>query len=180
MTWTKRRMDWQAIAPTVAKALPGQRRRVADYNRPMVPAAPAGRAAGFTLIEIMVVIVILGVLAALVVPRVLERPDEARAVAAKSDVAALMQALKLYRLDNQRFPTANQGLAALVTRPEQAPLPPNWKPNGYLERLPKDPWGNPYQYLNPGLHGEIDVFSFGADGQPGGTGLDAEIGSWDL
>ena len=117
---------------------------------------------GFTLIEIMVVIVILGILAALVVPRIIERPDEARVIAAKNDIAAIMQALKLYRLDNQRYPTTEQGLT------------------GYLERLPKDPWGNPYQYLSPGLHGEIDVFSFGADGQPGGTGFDADIGSWDL
>jgi general secretion pathway protein G len=135
---------------------------------------------GFTLIEIMVVIVILGVLAALVVPRVLERPDEARAVAAKSDIASIMAALKLYRLDNQRYPSTEQGLAALVTRPETPPVPPNWKPGGYLEKLPKDPWGRPYQYLNPGLKGEIDVLSYGADGQPGGTGADADIGSWDL
>src|SRR5437762_9101672 len=138
------------------------------------------RTHGFTLIEILVVIVILGVLAALVVPRVIERPDEARVVAAKSDIATIMQALKLYRLDNQRYPTAEQGLNALVARPTQLPAPPNWKPNGYLERLPKDPWGQPYQYLNPGLRGEIDVFSFGADGQPGGTGVAADIGSWDL
>jgi general secretion pathway protein G len=135
---------------------------------------------GFTLIEVLVVIVILGILAALVVPRVLERPDEARAVAAKSDIASLLSALKLYRLDNQRYPTTDQGLSALVTRPTMAPLPPNWKPNGYLDRLPNDPWGHPYQYLNPGVRGEIDVFSFGADGAPGGAGIDADIGSWDL
>jgi len=137
-------------------------------------------AAGFTLIEIMVVIVILGVLAALVVPKVLERPDDARAIAARSDIATIMQALKLYRLDNQRYPTGEQGLNALFAKPETAPVPPNWKPGGYLERLPKDPWQNPYQFLNPGLRGEVDVFSFGADGQPGGTGKDADIGSWDL
>src|SRR5437899_10663665 len=143
---------------------------------------PVGRVQtrGFTLIEIMVVIVILGVLAALVVPRVLDRPDEARAFAAGSDIATIIQALKLYRLDNQRYPTTEQGLNALVAKPEQPPLPPNWKPGGYLERLPKDPWRNDYQYLNPGLKGEVDVFSFGADGQAGGSGVDSDIGSWDL
>jgi general secretion pathway protein G len=144
-----------------------------------VPLRPA-RPRGFTLIEIMVVIVILGVLAALLVPRVLDRPDEARVVAAKSDVAAIMQALKLYRLDNQRYPTVEQGLAALVAKPATDPVPPNWKPNGYLEKLRDDPWGRPYQFLNPGLKGEVDVFSLGADGKRGGTGVDADVGSWDL
>jgi general secretion pathway protein G len=136
------------------------------------------RIRGFTLIEIMVVIVILGVLAALIVPQIISRPDEARVVAARQDIATLMQALKLYRLDNQRYPTSEQGLQALVTKPTVAPAPPNWKTGGYLERLPKDPWGRPYQYANPGLHGEIDVYSFGADGQPGGEGFDADVGSW--
>ena len=135
---------------------------------------------GFTLLEVMVVVVILGILAVLVVPKIISRPDEARVIAAKQDIASLMQALKLYRLDNQRYPSTEQGLQALVVKPANAPLPPNWKAGGYVERLPRDPWGNPYQYLNPGLHGEIDVFSFGADGAPGGEGNDADIGSWNL
>ena len=135
---------------------------------------------GFTLIEIMVVVVILGVLAALIVPKVMGRPDEARVTAARQDISSLMQALKLYRLDNQRYPSTEQGLAALVERPAGEPQPKNWKPGGYLERLPNDPWGNPYQFLNPGVHGEIDVFSLGADGLPGGEGVDAEVGSWSL
>jgi general secretion pathway protein G len=133
---------------------------------------------GFTLIEVMIVIVILGVLAALIVPKVMSRPDEARIVAARQDIATLMQSLKLYRLDNRRYPTSEQGLAALVKKPEVDPMPTNWK--SYVERLPLDPWGNPYQYLNPGLNGEIDVFSYGGDGKPGGEGTDADIGSWQL
>ena len=133
---------------------------------------------GFTLVEIMVVVVILAVLAALVVPRVVGRTDEARAVAAKQDIASTMQALKLYRIDNSRYPSNQQGLAALVTRPTTEPLPVNWK--SYLDKLPSDPWGKTYLYLNPGVHGEIDVFSLGADGQPGGDGADADIGSWQL
>jgi general secretion pathway protein G len=138
------------------------------------------RSRGFTLIEIMVVIVILGILAALVVPSVLSRTDDARIVAAKSDLAAIRQALKLYRLDNQRYPTAAQGLRALVEKPADPPAPPNWKPGGYLEKLPRDPWGHDYLYLNPGLKGDVDVFTYGADGQQGGTGADGDIGSWDL
>jgi general secretion pathway protein G len=138
------------------------------------------RIRAFTLIEVMVVIAILAVLAALIVPKVMSRPDEARVVAARQDIASLLQALKLYRLDNLRYPTTEQGLAALVTRPTLAPVPPNWKSGGYLERLPRDPWGHPYQYLSPGLHGEVDVFSFGADNAPGGEGFDADIGSWNL
>jgi general secretion pathway protein G len=128
----------------------------------------------------MVVIVILGVLAALIVPSVISRPEEARAVAARQDIATIVQALKLYRLDNHRYPTAGQGLQALVTAPTVPPLAPNWKSGGYLERLPKDPWGHQYLYLNPGVRGEIDVFSYAADGAQGGTGRDADIGSWDL
>ena len=138
------------------------------------------RFAGFTLIEVMVVIAILAILAALIVPKVMSRPDEARVVAARQDIAALMQALKLYRLDSKRYPTTEQGLQALVAKPSQAPVPDNWKAGGYVERLPMDPWGKPYQYLNPGLHGEIDVFSYGADGALGGEGFDADIGNWSL
>ena len=131
---------------------------------------------GFTLIELMVVLVIIGVLAALIVPNVLDRADDARVTAAKTDIANINQALKLYRLDNQRYPTAEQGLQALVVKPTTGPAPQNWKP--YLEKLPNDPWGNPYQYLNPGVKGPIDIMSFGADGQAGGEGKDADIGSW--
>jgi general secretion pathway protein G len=134
------------------------------------------RAAGFTLIELMVVLVIIGVLAALIVPNVLDRADDARVTAARTDVNRLVQALKLYKLDNQRYPTSEQGLQALVTKPTAGPTPPNWKP--YIDKLPTDPWGHPYQYANPGVKGEIDVYSFGADGVVGGEGKDADIGSW--
>jgi general secretion pathway protein G len=137
---------------------------------------PLHRPKGFTLIELMVVLVIIGVLAALIVPNVLDRTDDARGTAARTDVNNLMQALKLYKLDNQRFPSTEQGLNALTARPTTAPVPPNWR--RYLDKLPSDPWGRPYQYLNPGLHGEVDVLSLGADGQPGGEGKDADIGSW--
>ena len=133
---------------------------------------------GFTLIEIMVVVVIMGVLAALLVPRLMGRTDDARIIAAKQDIATLMQALKLYRLDNQRYPTNEQGLQALINKPSGGPMPPNWKAGGYLDRLNKDPWGNPYEYRSPGSHGEVDLYSYGADGKPGGTGNDADIGSW--
>jgi general secretion pathway protein G len=135
---------------------------------------------GFTLIEIMVVVVILAILAALIVPKLMSRPDEARVIAAQQDIRAIVQALKLYRLDNLRYPSTEQGLAALVKAPGIPPLPTNWKAGGYLERLHKDPWGNEYQFLSPGIRADIDVFSFGADGIPGGEAFDAEIGSWDL
>ena len=124
----------------------------------------------------MVVLAIIGVLAALIVPNVLGRADDARITAARTDVGNLMQALKLYKLDNQRFPTAAQGLNALIAKPSTEPVPGNWKP--YLDKLPNDPWGRPYQYMNPGIKGEADVLSFGADGQAGGEGNNADIGSW--
>ncbi len=134
------------------------------------------RQRGFTLIELMVVLAIIGVLAALIVPNVLGRADDARVTAARTDVGNLMQALKLYKLDNQRYPSAEQGLNALIAKPTTEPVPGNWKP--YLDKLPADPWGRPYQYMNPGLKSEVDVLSFGADGQSGGEGNNADIGSW--
>lgn len=133
---------------------------------------------GFTLIEVMVVVVILGILAALIVPKVMSRPDEVRIIAAKQDIAALAQALKLYKLDNLVYPSTEQGLQALVIKPATLPLPTNWKPGGYVERLPKDPWGRDYLYLNPGRQGEFDIYSVGADGEPGGEGGNADIGNW--
>ncbi|MDE2119203.1 MAG: type II secretion system major pseudopilin GspG [Betaproteobacteria bacterium] len=134
------------------------------------------RARGFTLIELMVVLVIMGILAALIVPNIIGRTDEARVTAAKTDIGTIMQALKLYKLDNGIYPTQQQGLQALIVKPGTPPVPGNWKP--YLEKLPNDPWGRNYQYLNPGVHGPVDVFSYGADGKPGGEGVDADIGSW--
>ncbi|MGB2817111.1 MAG: type II secretion system major pseudopilin GspG [Burkholderiaceae bacterium] len=150
---------------------------------PRFPFAVRTRLArGFTLIEIMVVITILGVLAALIVPRVVGRTDDAKIAAAKQDIASIMQALKLYRLDNGRYPTTDQGLLALIAKPTAEPVPSNWKQGGYIERstVPTDPWGEPYKYLNPGIRGEIDVFSLGRDKTNGGEGPDADIGSWAL
>jgi general secretion pathway protein G len=142
------------------------------------PFAAGPRTGGFTLIEILVVITIIGILAALIVPRIMDRPDQARATAARADVNAIMSALKLYKLDNGTYPTNEQGLLALVKKPDRGDIPRNWKPGGYLEKLPSDPWGSDYQYLNPGIRGEVDVFSLGADRKPGGEGYDADIGSW--
>lgn len=134
------------------------------------------RTRGFTLIELLVVLVIIGVLGALIVPNLFSGLDDARSTAARTDINTLMQGLKRYKLDNQRFPSAEQGLDALVHKPTTGAVPPNWKP--YLDKLPNDPWGKPYQYLSPGVRGEIDVFSFGADGQAGGEGKNGDIGSW--
>jgi general secretion pathway protein G len=133
---------------------------------------------GFTLIELLVVIFIMGVLAALVVPKVMSRPDEARITATKVDITTITQQLNIYKMDNGRYPSTEQGLAALVKKPTIAPIPENWKSEGYINRVPKDPWGTPYQYLQPGVHGAIDVFSFGADRAAGGEGNDADIGNW--
>ena len=134
---------------------------------------------GFTLIELLVVVAILGILAAIVVPQIMDRPDEAKRVAARADIAAIVQALKLYRLDNGSYPTTDQGLMALVQKPTTNPVPPNWNAKGYLTKMPKDPWGGDYQYLSPGVKGEIDVFSLGSDHARGGEGNAADIGNWD-
>lgn len=140
------------------------------------------RARGFTLIEIMVVIVILGILATLIMPRIMSRPEEARIVKAKQDIRAIESALELYRLDSGFYPTTDQGLAALVKQPASDPVPPNWKQGGYLKKVPVDPWGRPYQYLNPGTHGDIDVFSEGpiAGNKNAGNGSNetTQIGNW--
>ena len=143
---------------------------------PKSPIRPARPARGFTLIELLVVLVIIGVLGALIVPNLFSSLDDARVTAARTDINTLTQALKRYKLDNQRYPSSEQSLDALVKKPTVGAVPPNWKP--YLDKLPADPWTRPYQYLNPGVRGEIDVFSFGADGQPGGEDKNADIGSW--
>ena len=133
---------------------------------------------GFNLFEIMVVVVILGLLATFIIPKIAGRPDEARVIKAKSDIQTLETALDLYRLDNGNYPSTDQGLEALVERPSGEPIPRNYRDGGYIKRLPPDPWQHPYQYLYPGDHGELDIFSYGADGKPGGEGVDAEIGNW--
>ncbi len=162
------------------------------YHRAVVPAlcsdfthsmpnlkTRAAAQAGFTLIEIMVVVVILGILAAVIVPNIMTKPDEARVVKAKQDIASLESGLNMYKLDNFYYPSTQQGLEALVARPGGDPPARNWR-QPYVKQLPKDPWGNAYQYLQPGQHGEYDLFTFGKDGKPGGDGFEADIGSWDL
>lgn len=136
---------------------------------------------GFTLIELMVVIVILGILAGLIVPRIMGRPEEARRMKARVQMESMETALKLYKLDNGSYPSTDQGLEALVQAPTVGQLPKKWREGGYLDkgRVPKDPWDNDYVYLSPGLHGDLDLMSYGADGQPGGEGKDEDINSWE-
>jgi general secretion pathway protein G len=160
----------------------------ADYARSglrktgkTVAAPPtARRDAGFSLLELMVAVIILSILALTIIPRVIDRPDQARVARARSDIAALEQAVRLYRLDNFAYPTTEQGLRALVEKPNTGPEPKNYPSGGYLDRLPSDPWGAEYQYLQPGIHGDVDIFTLGADGASGGTGTAADIGTWNL
>lgn len=146
-------------------------------HAPAIPAR-AAREAGFSLLELMVVVVILSILALVIAPRIMDRPDQARIARVRTDLNVLESAVSIYRLDNYTYPTTDQGLRALVERPATDPVPPNWAQNGYIDRLPQDPWGRPYQYLQPGLHGPVDIFSLGADGVAGGEGVNADIGTW--
>lgn len=133
---------------------------------------------GFTLIEVMVVVVIMAILAAIIVPKIMSRPDQAKIVKVKQDIASISDALDLYRLDNGRYPTQSQGLQALVSKPTVAPIPDNYSPDAYLKQMPVDPWGHPYHYQIPGTHGPVDIFTYGEDNKPGGTGMGAERGNW--
>ena len=135
---------------------------------------------GFTLIEIMVVVVILGILAAIVVPRLLDEPERARRTSAATQIRSLEEALGMFRLDNGYYPSTEQGLQALVTPPTIGRIPTRYKDGGYIRRIPDDPWGNPYVFLSPGVHGDYDLLSYGADGQSGGEGDNADIGNWNL
>lgn len=145
-----------------------QRRQILGSNR------------GFTLIEIMVVVVILGILAGIVVPRLLDRPEEARRTKAQVQIKSLEEALGLYKLDNGSYPTTEQKLDALVSKPEVGRIPSRYREGGYLKKVPVDPWGTPYVFLSPGIHEEYDIISYGADGEPGGEGKNADINSWEL
>lgn len=146
--------------------------------------APPGtrRAAGFTLIELMVVIVILGILAGLIVPRIMGRPEEAKQLKAKLQIESLETSLQLYKLDNGVYPSTEQGLQALIEPPTTGNVPQKWREGGYVEkgRLPKDPWANEFVYLSPGAHGDFDLISYGADGVPGGEGRDKDINNWEI
>lgn len=133
---------------------------------------------GFTLVEVMVVVVIMAILAAIIVPKIMSRPDQAKAVKARQDIASIGDALDLYRLDNGQYPTQAQGLQALVSKPTSGPIPSNYSSDGYLKSLPMDPWGHPYHYRIPGQHSSVDVFTYGENNQPGGTGMNATIGNW--
>lgn len=135
---------------------------------------------GFTLIEVMIVVVILAILAAIIVPPLMRRPGEAKEVAAKQDILAIENAMDLYKLDNGFYPSTEQGIRALVVKPTTEPIPQNWETGGYLKNIPVDPWGHPYRYLNPGQHGEIDIFTYGQDNKPGGTGENKTIGNWTI
>lgn len=139
-----------------------------------------GHQAGFTLIEVIVVLVILGILASIVVPKVVSRTDQAQVVKAKQDIRAMESALQMYRVDNFNYPTTDQGLQALSQKPSSGPEAKNWQPGGYIKSVPKDPWGNEYQYLSPGEKGEFDIYSLGSDGRPGGENANADIGNWEL
>lgn len=143
---------------------------------PLGQASKRVKQKGFTLIELMVVVVILAILAAIAVPQFMDRPDEARIVKAKQDIASMSSALQLYKLDNYRYPTTEQGLEALVSQPTSEPEAPNWKP--YMQQLPKDPWGRDYLYLSPGQNGDFDLYTLGADGEEGGEGVNATLGNW--
>ncbi len=147
-----------------------------EVNRPHTARSATQR--GFTLIEIMVVVVIIGLLAAVIVPQVVDKVDQARVAKAKQDITSLETALTMYRLDNSKYPSTDQGLQALTTQPTD-PSIRNWRPGGYIKRISKDPWGNDYQYVYPGTHGgEYDLYSLGADNQPGGEGTDTDVGNW--
>ena len=140
------------------------------------------QSSGFTLIELMVVIVILGILAGLIVPRIMGRPDEAKQLKAKMQIETIETALKLYRLDSGSYPSTDQGLEALIAKPDTPPVPEKWREGGYLEKgkLPSDPWGNAFVYLSPGVHGDFDLVSYGADGVSGGEGVNSDINNWEI